>query len=83
MNNLILASSSPRRVQLLSDMGYCFKTCSPNIDETRREHEEAAQYCERMASEKALVVAKQNPQAVVIGADTIVVFGGQDRKSVV
>jgi septum formation protein len=66
---LTLASSSPRRRQLLEMLGMVVRVRSPNIAEIRRLVETPVDYVERLAREKALSV----PGALVLGADTTVV----------
>lgn len=72
---LILASTSPRRVALLESLGLSFRVVAPEVDESRYPHEEPEVYVERIARAKAAVVAA--PDAVVIAADTTVVHGGR------
>ena len=74
MQTLILASASPRRAQLLQQMGAHFKICPAAIDETPHPDELAADYVVRMARQKALVVAAEQPGALVIGSDTSVIL---------
>jgi septum formation protein len=74
---LILASSSPRRRDLLLQAGLRFDVIPARIDETRREGEGPADYVERLALEKARGVAALFPAGVVLGADTTVVLGGE------
>ncbi len=72
---LILASQSPRRKELLEQLGYQFQTISADIDETVLEGESPNDYVIRLAIEKAKVVAeKQVPDSVVLGSDTSVIF---------
>jgi len=71
---VILASASPRRRELLALIGVPHDVRPANIDETRLPHEPPAVYAERMAREKA--VAVHEPDAAVIGGDTIVVVDG-------
>ena len=66
---LTLASSSPRRRQLLEMLGIPVRTVSPNIPEVRRLVETPVDYVERLAREKALAVSGR----LVLGADTTVV----------
>ena len=66
---LTLASSSPRRRQLLEMLGIVVRVRSPNIAEIRRPVETPVDYVERLARQKALSV----PGALVLGADTTVV----------
>lgn len=74
--NLILASQSPRRKELLSQLGYQF-TCIPaDIDESVLANESPEKYVERLAIEKALHVSStQNNGSTVLGSDTSVVLG--------
>lgn len=75
---LILASQSPRRKELLSNMGYTFDCIPADIDETPRNGEKPTDYVSRLAKEKAECVAKLKQEPVtVIGSDTIVVFEGK------
>ena len=76
---LVLASASPRRKELLANLGVAF-TCDPaSIDETPARGEEAALYVARMAQEKAAVVSSRHSErpTIVLGADTSVVLDGQ------
>tara|TARA_R110000796_G_scaffold41989_1_gene104060 strand:+ start:136 stop:723 length:588 start_codon:yes stop_codon:yes gene_type:complete len=74
-NTLILASQSPRRKELLQQLGYDF-TCAPaDIDESVQSLENPEQYVARLALEKAQAIAvKQGDDVVVLGSDTSVVF---------
>ncbi len=72
---IVLASSSPRRKQLLELLGLSFDVAPADIDETWRNGEAPAVHAERLARGKAADVAR--PDALVIGADTIVVIGGE------
>ena len=74
---LVLASASPRRQELLRNAGIRFEVQPAHIPEDPLPGEEAKDYAERLAREKALVVAKQRPRDVVLGADTVVVVDGQ------
>ena len=67
---LTLASSSPRRRQLLEMLGIPVQVLAPNISEVRRPVETPVDYVERLAREKALGV----PGRLVLGADTTVVI---------
>lgn len=73
--SLILASSSPRRADLLRQLGLDFEVRAAEIDETRRPDEAAGVYVERLAREKALAVAV--PDHIVLAADTAVVHQGR------
>jgi septum formation protein len=75
---LILASGSPRRVELLTKAGIQFRQLIPKIEEIRRENELPEIYARRLAQEKALAIAKQITENGIIslGCDTIVVLDG-------
>lgn len=77
MANLILASSSPRRKELLQQLGLEFTILSPNIDESVLENETAEEYVGRLAACKAQTVLAHYPQAIILAADTSLVFNGQ------
>ena len=70
MARLILASSSPRRRELLEQLGLVFDIYSPDIDESVQAGESVAHYVERLACAKAEAVQLQYPDAIVIAADT-------------
>ena len=72
---LILASSSPRRAELLQAAGISFRVQAANVDEAVQTGERSIDYVIRLAREKASVVAELcQESAVVLGADTIVVI---------
>lgn len=73
--NLVLASSSPRRRELLGLLGLVPEVVPANIAEHRAAHEGPMAYVERLAREKAMIVAQQRPDALVIAADTTVAIG--------
>jgi septum formation protein len=76
--NVILASNSPRRRQLLALTGLEFRVLPADVDETPLEGEPAAEYVQRLAASKARAVSAQvDPDALVIAADTTVVDGNQ------
>lgn len=73
---VILASQSPRRRELLTLVGIPHTVRPADIDEAYLAGERPAAHAERLAREKAAVVAREAPDAVVIGSDTIVVVDG-------
>jgi len=73
---VILASQSPRRRELLSLVGIPHAVRPADIDERYLPGEVPSAHCERLAREKAAVIARAEPDAVVIGSDTIVVVDG-------
>lgn len=76
---IILASSSPRRKQLLAEAGYNFTCVDPDVDESAFEAEgiSPCEYAERLALAKAKSVAEKFPDCLVIGADTVADFEGE------
>ena len=77
MAHLILASSSPRRKELLQQVGLDFAIHSPDIDESVLDNEQVEHYVQRLAESKAQAVLALHPESVVIAADTSVVLNGQ------
>ncbi|HTN34270.1 MAG TPA: Maf family protein [Marinobacter sp.] len=76
MPSIILASASPRRAELLQQIGVEFSVLPADIDETPVTGENVRHYVERMAREKSLKVAAASPESLVLGADTSVVLDG-------
>jgi len=72
---IVLASASPRRSDLLRELGIDFVVAPTNIDESERSDEDPAGYVRRIATEKALA-ATPRPGDVVIAADTTVDVDG-------
>ncbi len=72
----ILASASPRREDLLRSVGLKFKIIPAHVDETYINNETPHTHVKRLSRDKAMVIAKKYPQALVLGADTIVVIDG-------
>jgi septum formation protein len=66
---VILASSSPFRRELLTRLNIPFRTVSPDIDESVHAGEGAIDYVKRLAQQKAAHIAQQFPEAIVIGSD--------------
>jgi septum formation protein len=73
---VVLASSSPRRRELLTLIGIPHVVVPADIDETVLAGEAPRAHAERLAREKAAAIGEREPSAVVIGADTIVVVDG-------
>ena len=74
---VILASASPRRRQLLAAAGIEFQVIESGVPELHRAGELPTDYALRVARDKAVAVSSRFPDAIVVGADTIVV--GEDR----
>lgn len=77
MKNIILASASPRRKELLTVAGVDFSVIVKDVDESVPEGTPAEEAAVMTAKKKALAVAQEHPEAIVIGADTIVVIDGR------
>ena len=74
--HFILASASPRRLELLGRLGLSPDAVDPaDIDETPLKAERPAPHVARLAAEKAAAVAARHPGAVVLAADTLVAAG--------
>lgn len=73
---LILASTSIYRSQLLSTLQIPFQTAAPDIDETPLPGESAEQTSLRLSGEKAIAVAGQFPDALIIGSDQVALLDG-------
>jgi septum formation protein len=76
MIEIILASSSPYRKQLLKQLNLDFSCVGPNIDETPKEGETASKLVARLAEEKARKVAEGYPDDWIIGSDQCASFDG-------
>ena len=74
---LVLASSSPRRAEILERAGWPHEIMVAGIDETLLPNEEAAAYVQRLARSKAEAVASRLSEGLVLGADTTVVVANQ------
>lgn len=76
--HLVLASASPRRVELLRAAGFQVAVKPAGVSERRRRDEDPVAYARRLARAKAEVVGRDCPaEALVLGADTVVVVDGQ------
>jgi septum formation protein len=76
-STLILASSSPRRQELLRQAGIPFQVHAADINEDQIAGEDPREYAMRLAREKAQAVAAHYSQSYILGADTIVVVHGE------
>lgn len=75
---MILASQSPRRIELMDEAGFTCRIIPADIDETPQEGELPLNLVGRLAKDKALCVASEHAQAgeIVVAADTIVTIDG-------
>ncbi len=76
IKNIILASGSPRRRELLAGLGWSFRVEPSHVNESRLGGETPAQLVERLACEKAAEVSSRFSGSWVIGADTVVSIDG-------
>ena len=77
MPEIILASTSPYRRELLARLRLPFTTAKPHVDETRLPGEAPAALASRLALAKAQAVASQHPAAIVIGSDQVAHIGDE------
>ena len=75
-NQIILASTSKYRRELLARLGLPFEVAAPDVDETPLPSEAPEGTARRLAEAKARVVADRFPQAFVIGSDQVAVLDG-------
>jgi septum formation protein len=75
--NFVLASSSPRRKELLNVLGLPFAVIPASIEETPVPGEDPETYAVRVAREKGMEVASRVSQSVVLSADTVVTIDGE------
>lgn len=74
---LVLASSSSRRVEILSAVAWPFEAMAAGVDETRLASEPPVAYVTRLAKAKADAIASRLSAGLVLGADTTVVKSGE------
>lgn len=74
---LILASASPRRVDILNLVNWQFEKITADVDESVWENENPADYVQRLAKTKAEAVAARIENKIVLGADTTVVLDNE------
>jgi len=74
--SFILASLSPRREELLRSVGLKFKIIPAHVNEEYLDGESPREHVWRLSHNKAMAIAQKNPDAWVLGADTIVVIDG-------
>jgi len=75
-HSLILASSSPRRREMLQSVGLNFKIVPSHVNEENLVAENPRQHVKRLSRDKAMAIATKFKNAWVLGADTIVVIDG-------
>lgn len=77
MQQLILASSSPFRAELLAKLGLPFDAISPDIDEQALTDESPELLVLRLSEQKAQAIATKYPDALIIGSDQVAVLDGE------
>ncbi|MDP2640471.1 MAG: Maf family nucleotide pyrophosphatase [Betaproteobacteria bacterium] len=77
MPQIVLASTSKYRRELLARLGLPFEIASPQVDETALPDEAPQDTARRLAEAKARAVAARFPQAIVIGSDQVAVLEGK------
>jgi len=77
MKEVILASASPRRKELLEKIGLRFKVEPSNYEEDMHSELEPHEFARKISLEKAEAVAGKHRNAIVIAADTFIVFDGK------
>jgi septum formation protein len=77
MKKLVLASTSPRRKELLEMVGLTFRTAKSNVDEVFNPRLSPKGQAESLSQQKAQAVANRYSDAIVLGADTIVSLGNE------
>lgn len=70
---LILASGSPRRKELLTQLGFEFSVLKTDVEESQQQGETPFEYVSRLSFDKAMAAVELQPESVVLGSDTIVV----------
>ena len=78
---LVLASSSKYRKKILQQITSDFICQSPEIDETRLQHENASELVERLAIEKAKAIARHHRNAIIIGSDQVCEFTPKNNRA--
>ena len=73
--SLLLASSSPRRQELLHAAGFEFRVTAPSVTEKTDPHLTAREVTAWNAMRKGLIIARAHPGEIVLAADTVVVLG--------
>ena len=77
MTKIILASNSPRRKEIMTELGLEFEIIPSNYDEKLESDDFSYEKIEELATQKALEVANRVKDSIVIGADTVVIFQGK------
>jgi septum formation protein len=71
---MILASSSPRRREILALLGLAFDVVTPQFDEVALAHQPIEDEVSKFAAGKAASVAENHPESLIIGSDTMILL---------
>lgn len=74
---VLLASTSPRRIEMMSWLGILFETAKPSVDEKTIRHSSPAELTKLLAEAKAEALRDISPNTVIIGSDAVVGFQGE------
>ena len=74
---IILASKSPRRIEMMQDLGFDFSVIPSESSEIDNDYKTKSEHVKRLAKAKALDVYKNNKDALVLGFDTLVFLGDE------
>ena len=74
---IILASKSPRRVEILKMIGLDFDIVPSEVDEKININLKGRSFAEYWSKKKSKLISNQYPEKLIIGADTVVIFNGQ------
>ncbi len=77
MKKIILASKSPRRKKILEQVGLSIKVVVSDFDEDKISFKTPQEMVEKLSLEKAKTVARKHPSAIILAADTTVIFNGE------
>ena len=77
MTPIVLASSSPRRIELMSWLDVPFEAISPDVNEQAIRHSSPAKLTELLAEAKAEALRESSPNSIIIGCDTVISFQGE------
>ncbi len=73
---IILASTSPRRIEMLNWLAITFESVSPELDETKIRYTDPMKLTQKLSEAKAIAVADKYKDAIIIGSDAVVSFEG-------
>lgn len=74
---VLLASTSPRRIEMMGWLGIPFESAKPSVDETAIRHPSPAELTKLLAVAKAEALRDTSPNTIIIGSDAVVGFQGE------